>query len=62
MFAYAARAYVAYTWNSAQPNESILNFILDDLQTATNGYRTLDNITLNIDGDAVALKPLFCFL
>lgn len=50
-------AYVAYTWNSAQPNESILNFIIDDLQTADNGYRTLDSITLNIDGDTVALKP-----
>ena len=50
-------AYVAYTWNSTQHKESVLNFIIDDLQTAANGYRTLDSITLTIDGDTVALKP-----
>lgn len=50
-------AYVAYTWSSTRPDESLLKFIIDDLQTAANGYRSIDSITLEIDGDRVKLKP-----
>lgn len=32
-------------------------FIIYNLQTAANGYRTLNSITLNIDGEILALKP-----
>lgn len=50
-------AYVAYYWNSKRPDDSELKFMIDDLQTAANGYRTLDSITLNIDDDTFILQP-----
>lgn len=50
-------AYIAYTWTSMRPEASLLKFIIDDLQSAANGYRSIDSITLNIDGDKVSLKP-----
>lgn len=50
-------AYVAYTWNSTRPNESQLNFIIDDLQSAANGYRSIASISLNIDNNMVEIKP-----